>query len=114
MDPAEVDLVLSCWSADYPDPDTFAHGLLHSQEGDIGALCGQAEIDRLIRMGRQEIDPIDRQDIYREIEDLLSRRALLLPLFHEQSYRFVRPEVQGFELLLCEPTVAYEKLWIKG
>jgi hypothetical protein len=54
-----------------------------------------------------------RHDIYREVEQIIARRALL-PLFHEQTYRFARPEVEGFEIVFnMQQPVPYEKLWIR-
>ena len=37
-------------------------------------------------------------------------RALLAPLFHEQIYRFARPEVDGMHLTYARPVVPYEEL----
>jgi len=54
-----------------------------------------------------------RHGIYRDIEEIVYENAMVLPLFHEQAYRFARPEVEGFEMGLSLPFVAYEKLWIK-
>jgi len=109
---ATVDLSVGRWSADYPDTDTFVH-ILHSQEGIIGPLCGLAEIDRLIERGRAEASPSVRHSIYRQIEEVIVREALLLPLFHEQVYRFARPEVEGLSVSFGTTTVAYDELRIR-
>ncbi len=108
-----VDFDLLRWVGDYPDADTFV-GVLHSEKGYVGSFCGTREIDRLIERGRVETDPEVRHDIYREIEQIIARRALLLPLFHEQAYRFARPEVEAFEIIFnMQQPVPYEKLWIR-
>ncbi|HEY4491358.1 MAG TPA: hypothetical protein VI958_05125, partial [Acidobacteriota bacterium] len=61
-----------------------------------------------------ESDPEVRNDIYREVEDIISQRALLLPLFHEQAYCFARPEVEGFYVAFSTRSVLpYEKLWVR-
>jgi ABC-type transport system substrate-binding protein len=100
--------------ADYPDPDTFAHGILHSKEGTVGRFCGSPELDALIERARTEIDLSVRHGLYRELEDRVARNALLLPLFHEQVYRFARPEVEGLDITFSTPpVVAYEKLWVR-
>ncbi len=101
------------WFDDYPDADTFYHGLLHTEKGLIGVYCGTPEIDRLVERGRTETDPGVRHRIYREIEQIIIRQALLLPLFHEQTYRFAAPEVQDFEVHISRETVPYEKLWLR-
>lgn len=108
-----VDINFTRWIADYPDADAFTYGMLHSQKGLHGTFCGTPEVDKLIEQGRSESDPSIRHHIYREIEEIIARRALLLPLFHEQTYRFARPEVQNFEYRHSYPTVAYENLWIR-
>lgn len=110
---SEVDLVITRWFGDYPDPDTFFHGLLHSKEGLHGALSGTPEMDRLIERGRTETRPQVRHTIYQEAEQLIGQRAILLPLFHEQTYRFATQETENFELNLAIQIVPYEKLWIR-
>jgi peptide/nickel transport system substrate-binding protein len=105
----EADLLITRWLADYPDADNFVR-LLHSQEGAIGRFCGTPEIDRLIERGVGETSPAVRHGLYREIEEIIVREALLLPLFHEQAYRFARPEVEGLSVSLWEPSVDYANL----
>jgi ABC-type oligopeptide transport system substrate-binding subunit len=108
------DISLQGWIADYPDADTFAHGFLHTKEGFIGGWSGTPEVDRLSERARTETNPDIRHEIYREIEEIIKRRALLVPLFYEVFYRFARPEVENFELnfSMLNP-VPYEKLWIR-
>jgi ABC-type transport system substrate-binding protein len=110
---ADVDLSVMRWVADYPDADTFVNGILQSDEGMLGSMVGSPQIDELIERGRSEVDPDTRHSIYRQIEDLLARDAILIPLFHEQVYHFVRPEVEGHSIGFALPTVAYENLSIR-
>ncbi len=108
-----VDVVLGRWAADYPDADTFAT-ILARKEGLLGQLCGSAEVDRLIARGRSETSPAARHAVYRQIEEIIARDRLLLPLFHEQTYRFVRPEIEGLSLAYGLITVDYSSLRIRG
>jgi peptide/nickel transport system substrate-binding protein len=108
-----ADLVIGRWGADYPDADTFAY-TLYSQGGSLGRFCGSAEVDRLLARGRAETTAPVRHATYREIEEIIAREALLLPLFHDQAYRFARPEIGGLVVSLGYPTVAYENLHIRG
>jgi len=72
------------------------------------------EIDRLTDEGRAETDPRTRHSLYRKVEDLIAKDALLLPLFHDQVYAFARPEVEGFDRVgQASPTIYYEELWVK-
>ncbi len=108
-----ADLIIGRWGADYPDADTFVHGILHSREGFLGRYWGDAGIDPLIERGRSETDPRVRHAVYREVEELITREALLLPLFHDQVGCFARPEVEGLSMGLTNPIVAYENLSLR-
>jgi len=108
-----VDLTVTGWSADYPDPDTFAYGALHSEQGADGKFCGIKEIDSLSEKARLEPDPDSRHQTYREIEKLFAQQSLVLPLFHQQTYCFARPEVANVKLNFFYPAVAYEFLSVK-
>jgi ABC-type transport system substrate-binding protein len=108
-----ADLVIGRWGADYPDADTFTHGILHSKEGFMGRYWGDTGLDPLIERGRSETDPRVRHAIYREIEERIASEALLLPLFYDQVCCFARPEVEGLSMGLCNPIVAYENLSLR-
>ncbi|MCM3877119.1 MAG: ABC transporter substrate-binding protein, partial [Thermoanaerobaculia bacterium] len=111
---APTDISIGRWVADYPDSDTFAQGVLHSRMGVNGRYCGMPEIDALTERGRSEIDPKTRESIYREVEEIIARQALMIPLFHEQVYRFARPEVEGLAVGFGQPIVQYESLTIRS
>ena len=51
--------------------------------------------------------------MYREVEDIVFRERLLHPLFHEQVYRFARPEVEGLTVSLSAPHVDYANLRVR-
>ena len=113
MAQGSVDLAIGRWAADYPDADTFAT-ILASKEGILGQLCGSTEVDRLIARGRSETSPAARHAVYRQIEEIIARDSLLLPLFHEQTYRFARPEVEGLSLSSSGTPVDYASLRVRG
>lgn len=111
---ASVDVVLGRWVADYPDADSFAN-ILATKSGLLGKVCGSAEMDRLIARGRLETSPAARHAVYRQIEEIIVRDRPLLPLFHEQTYRFARPEVEGMTLSYGGTSVVdYSNLQVKG
>jgi ABC-type transport system substrate-binding protein/tRNA A-37 threonylcarbamoyl transferase component Bud32 len=112
-DMTSADLALGGWIADYPDTDSFVYGLLHSRHGMLGRLCGHPAIDKLAERGRAEPDPRLRHAMYREVEDIVARESLLLPLFYVHVYRFARPEIDGLALSQS-PEVAYENLRLKA
>jgi ABC-type transport system substrate-binding protein/serine/threonine protein kinase len=112
--PGEGDLNIGRWNADYPDADNFVHTLLHSDSGFLGKFCGHKEIDELAERARAESDPRVRHSLYRRVEEIIEREALLLPLFHDQVYCFPRPEVEGLAAVSQgNPIVNYENLSIR-
>jgi ABC-type oligopeptide transport system substrate-binding subunit len=66
----------------------------------------------LIERGRAETSPLVRHTLYHEIEEIIAREVLVLPLFHEQAYRFARPEVEGLAVSFWGQTVDYASLQI--
>ncbi len=108
-----VDVVLGRWVADFADADTFA-SILASKEGLLGPVCGLSEVDRLIARGRSETSPAARHAVYRQIEDIIVRDRPLIPLFHEQAYKFARPELEGMSLTYDSLTLDYANLSIRS
>jgi peptide/nickel transport system substrate-binding protein len=107
------DCGIAGWTADYPDPNTYAESNVHSRYGVAGHLIGTPEMDRLIEQGKSETDPVVRQGIYRQFEQMLRNQALLLPLFHDQINCFARPEVEGVELYYMHPFIHWENLRLR-
>jgi len=105
----KADLIVGRWSADIPDPDNFVYAFLHSR-GFYGGIAGSPDLDALIRRGREEGDAAARRVVYRQIEDMIARDALVLPLFHDQIYRVARPEIDGLSVSYFPPFVRYENL----
>jgi hypothetical protein len=67
---------------------------------------------RARRAGPRRDGPRVRHSIYRRVEDLITRDALMIPLFHDQVYCFAAPDVQGLGTLGSAPVVPYDALWI--
>lgn len=109
---ASFDLVVGRWYADYPDAGSFVDSLLLAQRGIYGRLVGDQKLDEIINRSRAETDSRLRRDDYAEIEEILQRDSVLLPLFHENAYCFAQREVGGFELNLSDPGLLYEQLWL--
>lgn len=108
----DADLLAFRWVADYPDTDGFLGRLLHSEDGVLADFCQHPEIDRLLMEGRRQTDPRVRHTLYRQVEELVAREVLIIPLFHEQMYRFLAPRLQGFRFALHMPEVHYEELYL--
>jgi ABC-type transport system substrate-binding protein/tRNA A-37 threonylcarbamoyl transferase component Bud32 len=104
------DLVAFRWIADYPDAGSFLQ-VLHFFSG-LGMVAERhaEEIAARIAQARLERELPARRAHYLEIEALLEQECLVLPLFHEQAYRFAAPDLGGLRLGLGVPEVRYEEL----
>jgi ABC-type transport system substrate-binding protein len=108
-----TDVSIARWVADFPDADTFVSGILATRGGIVGGYCGTGEADALAARGRAESDAGVRHGIYREVEEIVAKDALLVPLFHDQLYRFGRPELEGLNISFSPPYVDYSTLSLK-
>jgi ABC-type transport system substrate-binding protein/tRNA A-37 threonylcarbamoyl transferase component Bud32 len=109
----DFDIYFGRYFCDYPDTDGFAFGLLDSSAGILGHVCSSPEIDRLLESGRQEANSEVRRAIYQELERAVFDQSLILPLFHEQTYCFARPEVEGFGVRRFFPSIPYAELSLR-
>ncbi len=110
----ETDVDVGRWTADYPDSDTFVYGVMHSSSGAFRNALSAPEIDQLAEQARVETDPRVRHSLYRQVEEIIARDALMLPLFHDQVYCFARPEVEGLTTIgQANAVIPYEDLWIR-
>jgi ABC-type transport system substrate-binding protein/serine/threonine protein kinase len=110
----DIDVDVGRWTADYPDADTFTYGLMHSSSGAFRNSLGTPEIDKLSQQARIETDPRVRHSLYRQVEEIVARDALLIPLFHDQVYCFGRPELEGLTSIgQSNAVIPYEDLWIR-
>ncbi len=106
----DIDMSVTGWLCDYPDPDGMVSSALMKDDGFCGRLLGSKELDRLCEEGRRQLDVSIRRDVYREIEDYLAHQTLVLPLFHKQATWFAQPGVKGLQINLFQPYVAYDNL----
>jgi len=80
-----------------PDPDVY-RGLLDSQF--IGKSAGQrtgyrdAHLDELVRGGASEQDQTKRKAIYREIQEIMLKQALIVPMWVRTSAFVARDNVK--------------------
>jgi ABC-type oligopeptide transport system substrate-binding subunit len=108
-----VDMYVGGWICDYPDPDGMLSTSFHSKRGQMGGMLGSDEVDRLIERGRREPEARIRHEIYRELEAVLRRRALVLPLWQETRLVVFDARVEGVETNPFSPMIPREKLSIR-
>lgn len=97
-DPATaMQMYLSVWGADYPDPQNFISLQLHSQSPYNNGHWANERFDELVEQadqlsgtGRRE-----RFELYREAEEIALREVGWLPLYSPEVTLAIRPTVRG-------------------
>lgn len=64
-------------------------------------------LDKLLAAGRTTLDPLDRKQIYAEVQKILARDLPMIPLWHEDNFAIVRREVTGYAPI---PTAQFSPL----
>ena len=79
------------------EPDFFyAYYVATGGPRDLG--CGSPAMDRLIKQGREAMDPGRRREIYQELARLFNQQLPLLPLYHDLSLYAHGPAVASFTM----------------
>jgi peptide/nickel transport system substrate-binding protein len=85
------------WQADYPDTHNFVYPFMNSN-GTFSAWQGynNPEVDALIEEGIQETDPVAREAIYIELQELYYEDAPGIMLCQPLGRRYFRDWIKGF------------------
>ncbi|MCL2674287.1 MAG: ABC transporter substrate-binding protein [Defluviitaleaceae bacterium] len=97
--PAEHDMFMLGWISGNPDPNTGLDMIFHSRNwGGPGnrSFLADDRVDYLIMAGQASIDPAERAAIYAEIQEIIIRDIVHIPVWHGEELNIARPEVQGF------------------
>jgi oligopeptide transport system substrate-binding protein len=93
-----LQLYLSIWGADYPDPQNFISQQLHSNTSNNNGHFSDAEFDKLTdhadQLGGQP-DQQERLMLYNQAEQIAIDKVGWLPLYYPKFQVLLRPRVQG-------------------
>jgi oligopeptide transport system substrate-binding protein len=92
-DPAPI--MISGWSADYPDPDSMLRVLFHSREGLNSVRWSNPEFDALTEQAARIADRKRRIELYQQADRILvAEEAAIMPLSYAQGRQLVKPYVE--------------------
>jgi peptide/nickel transport system substrate-binding protein/oligopeptide transport system substrate-binding protein len=97
----EPDAFYLAWIADYPDSENFLAPLFHSANWGPGgnrARYRNSEVDRLIELAQETIDPSKRIELYHRIERIIHHDSPWVFLWHMKEFVVHQPWVKGVEL----------------
>jgi peptide/nickel transport system substrate-binding protein/oligopeptide transport system substrate-binding protein len=102
------------WYADFPDSDNFFYIFFHSAAAAIrGFHYNSPEIDRKVLEARHSNDSEQRAEIYRGLDQMVVKEAILAPLFHDRFFLLTKPNVRGLRTSLVPPPVRYVEVWME-
>jgi oligopeptide transport system substrate-binding protein len=86
------------WSADYPTMDNFLFPLFYSESNDNFTLYNNSEVDELILEVRKTLDEDKRIELGRQVEKIILKDAVFVPMFFVSINAVYQPYVKGFIL----------------
>ena len=94
MTSGDFDLVAAGWGPDFDDPLTFAD-LYASWNLNNRGLYNNPELDRLVRVAQNSLDPKTRMDAFGEIQNILHEDVVLLPNYERGVVYVQDPRLRG-------------------
>lgn len=81
-----------------PDPLPFWHSSRRREPGVNLALYENEQADRLLEQARATMDPVERQQLLEQLQDILLNDAPAIFLYRLDYLHFVSPSVQGYNV----------------
>ncbi|MEN9938974.1 MAG: hypothetical protein RLZZ387_5553 [Chloroflexota bacterium] len=100
-DPESLDLYLSVWGADYPDPQNFLSQQLTTGNRNNNGHFSDPDFDRLVAEADQLYDraQIERRlQLYNQAEQIAIDKVGWLPLFYPRFNILLHPRVEGLRV----------------
>lgn len=97
------------------DPD--AYSILFTSNGNSNySHVKNAEVDALFQAGAAEADPTKRGEIYKQLQEVIAKEAVIYPVAYTKSIVALDNKFGGIEEAVLKPVVIFEdlsKLYIK-
>lgn len=87
------------WYPDYLDPDDYLYPFYHSEQSFL-KMYSNDQMDELINQEQSEFqDPnaAERQDVFRQIQQLAAEEAPIIPVYSGTPFAFAQSNVQGIQ-----------------
>jgi oligopeptide transport system substrate-binding protein len=92
---SNLEMYISVWGADYPDPQNFLTQQLHTDVGNNNGHWSDPDFDKLTDQADIERDQAKRMSLYNQAEQLALDKVGWLPLYNGKGSILIRPTVQG-------------------
>ena len=98
LDRGRLQMFISGWIMDYPDPEDIIDILFNSRSRQNNTRYENPEFDDLVVRARTEQDVEKRLQMYRDAEQILLRDLPWVPLLFGADHFVVKPYVKGFDV----------------
>ncbi len=101
MAKAEVPFFRGSWIADYPDAENYLalfYSLNHTPDGPNYTRFYNPLFDLLYEKSRSIVNDSVRFNYYRQMDSIIIAEAPIVPLFYDQSVRFIPHSVKGMQI----------------
>ena len=114
-EPHNVELFMSAWEADFPDPENFLEVLLSKSQwrSNNDSFFYNPEFDRLMKEAAPVADLSRRFALYHQGEQLIISQAPWVFLYHPVNYVIRQPWVHNYILNPMRPS-RLEKVWVSA
>ena len=111
--PRTVELALSGWEADFPDPENFLEVLFARQQwgANNNSFYYNPQVDALLAQAARQTDMKQRYAIYDETQKIIVGDAPWVFLYYPVAYVIRQPWVHGYMLNPMRPT-HLERVWL--
>ncbi len=115
IDDNDAPAFLLGWIADLVDPDGFVRTLFEPEGSSNYFSFHNAKVGELLRRATEELNPVERARMYRDLEGEILREAPVVPLFLPRGVVVHRRGVHGVEPgPLGVAALDLEKVWFDG
>lgn len=84
------------WCSDYPDENSWVHGVFNAEEGAKRVRWHNSEFDRVTEEARVETDPTVRRALYHRAEKILvEEQAAMAPIYYYTYVYLEKPWLTG-------------------
>lgn len=107
----DYDVTWSAWIGDYVDPMTFLDQLI-TDGGNNRTGWSNAKYDQLLAEVQEVRDPVERAEMFYEMERILGEECPVIPLYFYTSAYAIDPAIKGWHPTLLDIHPLHE-IWIE-
>ena len=111
MTAGEFDIVAAGWGPDYNDPLTFGDLFASWNLNNRGRYANDA-LDDWVRLAQGSVDPFERVQAFRGIQEELLRDHAIIPTYERSSIYVIHPQVRGYIRRQISPDPDFSRAWL--